>query len=558
MHTGLTLYQLHHEPTTSGVYALNDVEIRPIAQCSVDIGLSSTRIEDVDKPVINNQTNGPKTLGQTLEEISACGDRLLREQLGQQMPDADEETKPAAVRVIFGATAGLRLSHHVQNLRTELLLARAQSHLLRWFLSQQQPINETAHLRHWQSVDLDFLGIISGEQEAFDACLAVNNQFLLQKTQSHPAVPTGKLFGTGATSVPSGKLEIGLMELGGASLQIAYPLIEPFNTTDSSNATMESNNTVATSDSPQSVNSNLPNKDTNVLSIEGARLNSRNVRQWKHQQVLVSSHLCFGLKEFRLRLLLLLTKDSPGQKDVRHPCYNPNINFTVQIADLKRECLHLFPVDIPPETEANPSPTISEFVVTGDYDQAQCDLLVQRALNPEKCTKEFYYCPRSELPSPPDKMEFQAISNFYYAVRALNPQLDTLGYDQLRNLTMEWCKSSLKDRLRPDLEEKYALHYCITLHYASFIITDLFKVSKNTFERIHFGLGNQSDIQPDWTWGYLLQSMSFESWTKYQNANACIHNHMINHWLVAGFLVSLVLAGIAFYARWRQTRLFKL
>jgi hypothetical protein len=570
------LFQLNRLPSDSG--QLTTYQLSPIDECDVDVGLSEVRLPDLDRNA-DPLGSANRTLDEVLSRLTECAERLLVKQNG--VGGLAQSDTSALIRLQFGATAGLRLSKHVQDHRTELLLARTQLHLIKWLLPQS---NVT---RNWLAEQFDFLGIISGEQEALDACVAVNNQYWTDKSVTDTPPLTGKMLGSAPPAGGPGKLEIGVIEMGGASLQIAYPVLDYGNESKANVSSAVSGSTTSANDRINHPNHEEPDTSVNatksnasLLPIETNRVDDRNVRQWKHQKVLVSSQLCFGANEFRHRLLWFLIEQSSGSAQLSHPCYSANYNSTIRTRDLlNRTCL-LWPSPLA-HAPLNLTDLPETYQVQGAYDSNACQSLIRSALDLKQCEARFRYCARTELPPPPETMEFRALSNFHYATRTVSPTTDTISYDELSKQTERWCSDSDRQVSRVDLRPGYSVHYCLTLHYSAIVVRELFRFTHSQFDRIHYAAPNNgSGPQIDWTQGHLLtllmptetspavtsnQSQDASSQSAFLTDNRisfayldfCSHTRGLNPWLILAFVASILLALIGFCVRFQHSKHYK-
>lgn len=564
----------------------------PIDECDVKVGLGDVVMPDIDAKH-HLSSNSSKAENQTLHEVltklTKCAERLLSNQ--NLDPITSQSDKSALVRLQFGATAGLRLARCTQPLRTEVLLSRTQLHFVKWLIPQN---NLT---RDWMPEESNFLGIIDGEQEALDSCIAVNNQHWADRaTITHSAPVTGKVFGSNPTNGP-GQLEIGMIELGGASLQIAYPLDESMSSNSNTSTSTSTSNQTSTpidpepsaSDTngtteqtiiePMSVN---PAKlsDASLLPIETLPVEDRNVRQWKQRKVYVSSQLCFGANQFRARLLWLLIEQTPNQTMLQHPCYSSEYHESIDTQELMdRHCL-TFPISHS-QSPLNKSNPLDKYEVIGAYNSNACQALIRSALDLTKCQERFKYCARTELPAPAEHQHFRALSNFHYATRVFGLTMDTISWPDYERRTQEWCESQLPPNESNELRRQYSIHYCLTLQYAGIVITELFRFPTKQFDRIHFsGPNNGKGPQIDWTQGHLLSLLVNRSSTKavrsplkghtnesnefltdnfisFAYADLCAHSRELNLWLILAFVTSILLATIGLCIRWQHTRRYK-
>lgn len=275
--------------------------------------------------------------------------------------------------------------------------------------------------------DLKQASIISGSDEGLFSWVTANHL-------------SGKLLPTGTVSPET----CAMLDMGGASAQIAYEVNASISNTSISNTSVSSS-------------------DLTTVRLYGV-----------NHTVKSSSNLCFGVDQARFRLFVMLRLISgPKKAIITNPCAPKGSLVNVSRSELdENKCV---------ETKDGFSFQEDYYSFVGSSNPSECRELVQQILDPVHCEQNFFRCPEREETSAIDSTSIVALSSYFYTSNILN--LDRSGSifkEDFIKQSDEYCSLDLNQALKwKNVTGKYADVYCFQLKYIEATLTQTYKLTTN-------------------------------------------------------------------------------
>ena len=315
-------------------------------------------------------------------------------------------------------------------------------------------INKTFHDK-LDPINVKSIKIITGKEEALFCWISIN---YLNETLFNDNHKT-----------------IGILDMGGASAQIAY---------ESINKIKNGNEIINRSESG---NGNVDH--FNMFGFD--------------HSIKLSSSLCFGNDQARIRYYhLLITKEQKNNK-IDDPCLNKNAKIIIsnELFIMNQECL-----------KAKNGLNLNQnenYTLTGSYDNAKCKTLIHQLLDLETCKQSYVYCfnPKINLPPNDINIKFYAISTYYYTFNILGLNQTKISKDKF---DVEMDKFCNKDYHQLDQSfngsNLYLKYYCFQLNYVYGVLDQIYKF--NHWENIQF-INNISKYKLNWSFGYMVNATNY-------------------------------------------------
>lgn len=348
------------------------------------------------------------------------------------------KNKKGPFTVFAGATAGIRILKLKDRLMSDLILKNISN-----------AIETRTFLNH--SFRIGMIKIISGEEEGFNAWISANylNNLIPSKTLClYPEMPKGSL---------------GILDMGGASAQIAY-------------ATKKYAN--------------------HLFQLFNQVYSTRS-----------ESSLCFGsdqaVKRHLFNLILSQTLEKTESVIIKDPCTlnGPHQAFqsdyfldepclqTVNSYDIKRNVTYTFQAD--------------------RVNYKTCPQIVHSLVDPAMCSKTFTNCFTFQGEISNDTI-FYAFASYYYLTRYLHTfsdaQVTKIGSNSYLTETDTWCHKSWFEKLAIQNKTLYVDNSCFKLHFIYSILNDGYKLKD--WSKINF-LQNVNGQALGWSLGFILHESTF-------------------------------------------------
>ncbi|GFY37403.1 ectonucleoside triphosphate diphosphohydrolase 3 [Trichonephila inaurata madagascariensis] len=332
--------------------------------------------------------------------------------------------------LFFAATAGMRLLRLTNETRANEILAQLNNQLNQTGLSVQA------------------IEIISGEDEGIYGWITANylQQTLEIPQKINPWVPT----------------TYGALDMGGASMQIAYA---------------------------------LPEKDDPSVETSGLKLYGQTHNIFSH------SNLCFGRDEAERRYRYLLITD-PTVTEIQDPCLPQGYTYTITGANLfKRPCTNStkFPQVFKAE---NKYMMERNYTFIGQSSPELCQSSVAKLLNDDICKQYRFKECFKKLDNIPDDQEYLAFATYYFTTDFLNVTHSSLeDYEQAME---NFCIKNITE-VQKISKSKFAVQYCFNSKYIHEVLINGFRFQNSTWKNIQF-VQNIAEKDVGWTLGYMINA----------------------------------------------------
>ena len=258
---------------------------------------------------------------------------------------------------------------------------------------------------------------------------------------------------------------IGMLDMGGASAQIAY----------------------RTGNKP---NGSQTDDEVNV------RLYGIN------HTVRASSNLCFGVDQAMLRYQkYLIMVSNKARDEISNPCLPIGIKQVVSGEKFKDQiCVKL--IDKSKEISFD-----RNYTFVGQSNANECSKIInEQILNKTKCEQNFELCFDVSDSPPPDFTQFYAISSYYYTARILNLS-QPLTAEEYKLKTTKFCNTDNSTIFKewPLVLSKYVDVYCFQLNYIYTTISNVYKFEDKMWPNIMFAKQiRNTDL--GWSLGFMINA----------------------------------------------------
>ncbi|XP_035206936.1 ectonucleoside triphosphate diphosphohydrolase 1-like isoform X3 [Stegodyphus dumicola] len=323
--------------------------------------------------------------------------------------------------LFFASTAGMRLLNITNPKRADEILEQLSLHL-----------NETG-------LSVKKIEIISGPDEGIYGWITANFlQNTLEREQKFdPWIPT----------------TYGALDMGGASMQIAYALPEQ-----------------------------------NKTKVKSLQLYGQT------HNVFSQSNLCFGRDEAARRYKFLLLKVQ-SKAILYDPCSPKGYNQTVQGSFFTEPCTHSAM-----KIEGLKEDTNYTFVGTSEY--SYCQGNVSKLLDDDECkTMKFKECFK-KLSGLPGDQKYLAFATYFYTTDFLN--LTQSSLEDYEKDVKSFCEKSY-DQVKKFANNEYVAQYCFNAQYIYEALVNGFGFQNSTWKNINF-VGRIANKDVGWTLGYMINA----------------------------------------------------
>lgn len=215
-------------------------------------------------------------------------------------------------------------------------------------------------------------------------------------------------------------------------------------------------------------------------------------------KVYTQSHLCFGAQEFENRYLQYLVDKNYQNNVITDPCANDGHTFSIKGSSfLSSICVKKIIYDQHYEINSNRT-----FYFTGKYNFKLCSQIVSELIDREKCFITYQYCPKRPASHPVLKRKFFALSNFYFSTLVFNSSKHISGTDFL-DQTKDWCSLKWSEISDEYAASSWAGKYCLYLHQIYYILRDLYRFSDEQFRYIEFA-EKVENTSLSWAMGFMV------------------------------------------------------
>ena len=317
-------------------------------------------------------------------------------------------------------------------------------------------INKTFHDK-LDPINVKSIKIITGKEEALFCWISINylNETLFNENHK----------------------TIGILDMGGASAQIAYESINKMKN---------------------------ENENENENKNENENVDHFNMFGFDHS-IQLSSSLCFGNDQARIRyyyLLITSSKEQEGNDEINDPCLNKNAKIIIsnELFITNQECLKAKNV-----LNLNQN---QNYTLTGSYDSGKCKSLIHQLLDLETCKQNYVYCFNPQVNLPPDnRTKFYAISTYYYTFNILGLNHSKISNNKFHAEMDKYCNKDY-DQLNQSFNGSnlYLKYYCFQLNYVYGVLNQIYKF--NDWENIEF-INNISNYKLNWSFGYMINATNY-------------------------------------------------
>ncbi|CAL1269738.1 unnamed protein product [Larinioides sclopetarius] len=336
-----------------------------------------------------------------------------------------DEKARSKTPLYFAATAGMRLLGLANESRVQDIL----NHL-------NDELGETG-------LSVKTIEIISGEDEGVYGWTTANflQQTLEIPQKTEPWVPT----------------TYGALDMGGASMQIAYALPE-----------------------------NNGTENIRELKLYGQTHN-----------VFAHSNLCFGRAEAQRRYRYLLAIKTLSKTKIEDPCYPRGENYTITGADLfKQPCTNGSTIT-PPKDLLN-----KNYTFMGRSSPEACKIAVANLLNSTTCRrigfKECFKTPDNI----PVNQKYLAFATYFFLTDFLKVTKASLSdYEKAMD---DFCSKDI-DQVRNITKSNFALDNCFNAKYIHEVLINGFGFKDTTWKNLEF-VQKIGGVEVGWTLGYMINA----------------------------------------------------
>ncbi|XP_055927509.1 ectonucleoside triphosphate diphosphohydrolase 8-like isoform X2 [Argiope bruennichi] len=340
----------------------------------------------------------------------------------------DERARPKTP-LYFAATAGMRLLKLANETRANEILDHLRNEL-----------NETG-------LSVKAIQIITGEDEGVYGWITAN---FLEQTLEIPQ-----------KTDPWDPTTLGALDMGGASMQIAYA---------------------------------LPEYISGTKNIKQMKLYGQTHNVFSH------SNLCFGRDEAQRRLRYLLVKDIT-QTEIEDPCFPRGATYEIKGSDLFRR----------PCTNSTRFPKIPDDLLKTNYtfkgtsSPNECKTAVANLVNTDLCNKTGFKECFKKLDNIPDNQKYLAFATYYFLTDFLNVTKAPLS--EYEKAMQEFCLKDV-DEVTNISTSEFALDHCFNAKYIHEVLINGFGFKNTTWGNLQF-VKNLQGKDVGWTLGYMIYATNF-------------------------------------------------
>lgn len=314
-----------------------------------------------------------------------------------------------------------------------------------------------------RSLDVKQVRILSGSEEGLYAWVTVN--YLLNSLEDD------------STAQPDEMDTLGMLDMGGASSQIAYQINE--------------------------TNENKNDQSVNSVSLFG-----------KNYTVKSHSNLCFGSDQGYTRYLFELVRRHFDNTEIEKD--SADNSSSIRSIKIRDPCNHDSPVEMHRGTEFTSNPCLktlstydlenTEITFEPSMNHSKCASVIIDLIDQSYCEQHYALCPTSESDPAPLKTHFYAISSYYYSTKVL-PSIQN-GGDVFHNDTdylhqvNHWCTTPWVEKVQL-ADPKYARYLCFKQLYIYYTLKTIYQFTDDQWPYIHFR-NKIRDSSLGWSLGYMI------------------------------------------------------
>ncbi|KAI3372576.1 hypothetical protein L3Q82_022703 [Scortum barcoo] len=335
----------------------------------------------------------------------------------------------------LGATAGMRLLNLVNATESQLVLKEVEDKLRSYPFKFKEAT------------------ILSGQEEGAYGWVTVN--YLLENFVKYGFV--GRWLNPGRDT-------IGALDLGGASTQITFEILE--NDVEDKNNLME------------------------------LKLYGQTYKLYTH------SFLCYGQDQFLRKLLALLITTQGIKAQVSHPCYPQQFNTSIKLGEdvFNTPCTQTYKT-------AQFDPQMSILVVgTGDYQS--CLDNVKKMFSFDECS--YSKCSFDGVFQPRVRGSFMAFSAFFFTYSYINhlTNISITSPSQLQEAIRRTCNMTISEMTEKTKQpEKYMKNVCAVSNFVQVLLMQGYRFDELSLPSISFQK-KAGGASVGWALGYMLNLSS--------------------------------------------------